>query len=127
MNSKVLSTTSPEALSTISASQNPQDWGSLLKSYIKTKAIDRPSLLETFSAVALRVNTDRIEILWLPRKTIFGRKFFLVGFVDNIIANRRIVAYEIDDTLFSDVACIFPSRPYYAVFPKGQKKRGHVY
>ena len=119
MNSKVWSVTSPEALGTISASQKPQDWGSLLQSYMKIKASDRPSLIDIFSPVSLHVNTERIEILWLPRKTMFGRKFYLVGFTDNSITNLRIVVYEIEDTLFSNVACIFLSRPSCTVFPKG--------
>ena len=101
MNSKLWSTTSPEALGNISASQSSPYWDSLLKTYMKTNACDRPSLLDSFAAVAIRVTPDRIDILWLPRKTIFGRNFYLVGFADNSIATRRMVAYEIDDSLLS--------------------------
>ena len=121
MNSKLWSTTSPEALGSISAYQSSPDWNSLLNTYMKAKACDRPSLLDSFAAVAIRVTPDRIEVLWLPRKTIFGRKFYLVGFADNSIATRRVVAYEIDDSLFADVVCVFKSRPSCTIFPKGQK------
>ena len=67
MNSTLWFTTSPEALGKISDTEDPRGWDTALQSWMKMDERLRMSSLDIFAAVAIRVENDRIELLWLPR------------------------------------------------------------